>query len=133
MALRWYVFVTIAAVLSLIFYPGKAGKNYYITQQMFVSFTMFTEALSLVSQLYHMHIGNALEGLNSKYLIALGVSRLTRIGFWVTMSTRLMTFWFLISADAIHTLMVVAFGVIYWQLRKKNKESSVLSFSGKEA
>ena len=114
MALRWYVFVTIAAILSLIFYPGKAGKNYYITQQMFVSFTMFTEALSLVSQLYHMHIGNALEGLNSKYLIALGVSRLTRIGFWVTMSTRLMTFWFLISADAIHTLMVVAFGVIYW-------------------
>ena len=80
-----------------------------------------------------MHIGNALEGLNSKYLIALGVSRLTRIGFWVTMSTRLMTFWFLISADAIHTLMVVAFGVIYWQLRKKNKESSVLSFTGKEA
>ena len=80
-----------------------------------------------------MHIGNALEGLNSKYLIALGVSRLTRIGFWVTMSTRLMTFWFLISADAIHTLMVVAFAVIYWQLRKKNKESSVLSFTGKEA
>ena len=80
-----------------------------------------------------MHIGNALEGLNSKYLIALGVSRLTRIGFWVTMSTRLMTFWFLISADAIHTLMVVAFAVIYWQLRRKNKESSVLSFSGKEA
>ena len=48
MALRWYVFVCIAAVLSLIFYPGKAGK-YYITQQMFVSLTMFIEALSLVS------------------------------------------------------------------------------------
>ena len=131
-ALRWYVFVSIAAVLSLFFYPGRAGKN-YITQQMFVSFTMFTEALSLVSQLYHMHIGNALEGLNSKYLIALGVSRLTRIGFWVTMSSRLMTFWFLIAADTIHTLMVVAFAVIYWQVRTKNKESSVLSFSGKEA
>ena len=81
---------------------------------MFVSFTMFTEALSLVSQLYHMHIGNALEGLNSKYLMALGLSRLIRIGFWVTMSSRLMTFWFLIAADSIHTVMVVAFAVIYF-------------------
>ena len=31
LALRWYVFVSIAAVLSLIFYPGKVGKTYYIT------------------------------------------------------------------------------------------------------
>ena len=47
--LRWFVFVTIAAVLSGIFYPGKAHKKYFISQQMFVSFTMYIEALSLVS------------------------------------------------------------------------------------
>ena len=131
-ALRWYVFVSIAAALSLVFYPGKAGK-YYLTQQMFVSLTMFIEALSLVSQLYHMHIGNALEGLNKWYLIALGVSRLTRIGFWVTMSSRLMTFWFLIAADTIHSLMVVAFAVIYFRVRVKTNKESVLTFSGKDA
>ena len=94
---------------------------------------MFTEALSLVSQLYHMHIGNALEGLNSQYLAALGVSRLTRIGFWVSMSNRIWTFWFLIAADSIHTLMVVGFALSYFMIRKKTSGSSVLAFSGKEA
>ena len=81
--LRWFVFVTIAAILSLIFYPGKAHKVYFISQQMFVSFTMYIEALSLVSQLYHMHIGKQIDGLNRKYLATLGVSRVTRIGFWI--------------------------------------------------
>lgn len=131
--LRWFVFVSIAAVLSLIFYPGKPGKWYFITQQMFVSFTMYTEALSLASQLYHMHIGHQLDGLNSYYLAALGVSRLTRIGFWVSMSTRISTFWFLIAADTIHTLMVFGFALMYFTIRKETKDSSVLSFSTKQA
>ena len=80
---------------------------------MFVSFTMFTEALSLVSQLNHMHISRGLEGLNSKYLFALAISRVSRIYFWYTMSTKLMTFWYLIAADSIHTVMVVSFALMY--------------------
>ena len=100
---------------------------------MFVSFTLYIEALSLVSQLYHMYVGKVVDGLNKRYLAALGVSRLTRIGFWVSMSSRLSTFWFLIAADTVHTLMVVGFALSFNQIRKKTKHSSgVLSMDSRE-
>ena len=131
--LRWFVFVSIAAVLSCIFYPGKAHKKYFISQQMFVSFTLYIEALSLVSQLYHMHIGSVVDGLNKRYLAALGVSRLTRIGFWVSMSSRLSTFWFLIAADTVHTLMVIGFALSFKKIHEKSKNrSGVLSMDSME-
>ena len=71
---------------------------------MFVSFTMFTEALSLITQLVHMKKSESLEGLNSSYLAILGVSRLTRIAFWYNMSSKAQSFWYLITADVIHSL-----------------------------
>lgn len=46
---RAYVLITIAFILSLCFHPGEKHKTYIFTQQMFVSFTMFTEALSLIA------------------------------------------------------------------------------------
>ena len=110
--LRWYSIIAVAAVLSCCFHPGKKG-NYILTQQMFVSFNMFIEALSLISQLYHMKISKGLEGLNQTYLVALGISRMSRIYFWYTMSNKLTTFWYLIAADSVHSLMVVSFAAMY--------------------
>ena len=46
--LRWFVSVALAAILMCFFHPGPKGK-FFVTQQMFVSFTMYTEAFSLVS------------------------------------------------------------------------------------
>ena len=60
-----------------------------------------------------MHISKGLEGLNSKYLLALAISRVSRIYFWYTMSNKLSTFWYLIAADSIHTVMVVSFAFLY--------------------
>ena len=77
-----------------------------------------------------MNKSKDLDGLNSKYLIALGVSRFTRIAFWVTMSNRLWTFWFLILADTVHTLMVIGFALSYARIRKETKGESVLAMSG---
>ena len=94
---------------------------------------MYIEALSLVSQLYHMHIGKQIDGLNRKYLATLGVSRVTRIGFWVSMSNRLSTFWFLIAADTLHTLMVIGFALSFLKIRKQaGMTSGVLSMSSFE-
>ena len=45
--LRWYTVVGVACILSCFMFPGKMGR-YFITQQMFVSVTSFTEALSLL-------------------------------------------------------------------------------------
>ena len=123
--LRWFVILVLAAALACCFHPGRKGK-YFFTQQMFVSFSMFAEALSLVSQLYHMHISKGLEGLNSKYLMALGISRVSRIYFWYTMSAKLMTFWYLIGADSVHTIMVVSFIALYRHTRKSESSDGVL-------
>ena len=123
--LKWFSTIAVAAALACIFFPGKAG-TYFFTQQMFVSFTMFTEALSLLSQLYHMRMSRGLEGLNSQYLAALAVSRLSRIYFWYTMSSKLNTFWYLIAADSIHTVLVVAFALVFYSTAKQQKSGSVL-------
>ncbi len=88
-AFRWYTMLAVATVLSMILHPGEKSSTYFFTQQMFVSFTMFTEALSLVCQLRHMRTSMAVEGLNSAYLGVMGLSRFTRIFFWSTMSSKL--------------------------------------------
>ena len=113
MYLRWFVILTIAAILSCFLHPGRKG-TYFFSQQMFVSFTMFTEAISLLPQIYHMHMSQGLEGLNSKYLFALALSRFSRIYFWYTMSGKhISTFWYLISADALYTLVVIGNAVMF--------------------
>ena len=51
--LRWPVLLVFCLVLSMIFHPGAKGE-FFFTLQMFVSFTIFTEAVSLVPQLVHL-------------------------------------------------------------------------------
>ena len=70
---------------------------------------MFTEALSLIPQLIHMSKAKAVDGLNGIYLLFLTLSRLSRIGFWISMSKKLMQFWYLIAADLVHTIMALGF------------------------
>ena len=131
--LRWFVLTAVSAVLSCIFHPGEKGE-YFFTQQMFVSFTMFTEALSLLAQLHYMGKAKALEGLNSKYLVALGVARTSRIYFWYTMSARISTFWYLIAADLIHTVLVAGFGMLYHFVKVESQGADgLLGFQGGRA
>ena len=75
-----------------------------------------------------MHISKGLEGLNSKYLLALAISRVSRIYFWYTMSNKLSTFWYLIAADSIHTVMVVSFAFLY-RSTAKTQGQAVLGVS----
>ena len=106
---RWYVLFGVAFVLTPFLHPGLKDPTYFVTRQMFVSLTMFTEALSLVSQLEHMRKSMAVEGLNQYYLVALFISRSTRIFFWYSMAGKLSTFWYLILADVVHSVMVIGF------------------------
>ena len=130
---RWYIILALSTAWSLTFYPGKSGR-YYITQQMFVSFTMSTEAFSFVSQLMHMHKAREVDGLNTQYLTALTISRFTRIGFWVSMSKKKYSqFWFLILMDVLHTVMALCFFFFYKHISKSASKSSVLAFSTQDA
>ena len=83
-----------------------------------------------MSQLYHMKMSKGLEGLNQTYLIALGISRMSRIYFWYTMSTKATTFWYLIAADSVHTTMVISFAVLY-RFTAKSQVDGVFDFGKK--
>ena len=126
--LKWYIILALSVVLSCIMYPGKPHKDYFITQQHFVSLTMFIEALSLISQLFHMKMSKGVEGLNTLYLTALCISRFSRIYFWYTMSNKMSTFWYLIAADSVHTLMVLAFNVMYIFTRQNVQDGVMPTF-----
>jgi hypothetical protein len=58
------VLIVICLIFSMIFHPGSKGE-YFVTQQMFVSFTMFVEAVALIPQLVHLRENRDPEGLTS--------------------------------------------------------------------
>ena len=129
--------LAIAVLMAMIFHPGDKHETYFFTQQMFVSFTMFTEALSLAPQMYHMKTHHSVEGLTTSYLIVLGVSRLSRVYFWYTMGgSRVSKFWYLIAADVIHTCMTCVFAWRFRLVQRTYGGESVLVFhkpsSGKD-
>ena len=53
------------------------------------------------------------EGLNSIYLVCLGLSRVARLFFWNAMATKADTFWYLMGADVLHTILLIAFFIMY--------------------
>lgn len=116
--------------MACIMHPGKKHPNFFFTLQMFVSFTMFLEAAALIPQLAHLHQNKDTDGLNSYYLMCLGVARLCRVGFWITMSTKRDSFWYLVMADVLHTILLGAFFAFY-KKAKTSKDSHLGGFQGK--
>lgn len=99
-------------LLSFIFHPGSKG-NFFFTLQMFVSFTIFLEAVSILPQIAHLRQNKDPEGLTSTYLYFLGGSRIGRFFFWIAMISNNDTFWYLILADLIHTGLLIGFFYTY--------------------
>ena len=106
--MKWYVLVAGCFILSMIFHPGSKGE-YFLTFQMFVSFTMFVEAVALIPQLVHLSQNRDPEGLTSQYLYSLGGSRAVRFFFWMAMISNNDSFWYLMLADFVHTILLVGF------------------------
>ena len=120
------VLLAICCVLSVIFHPGSKGE-YFVTQQMFVSFTMFVEAIALIPQLVHLRQNRDPEGLTSQYLYCLGGSRAVRFFFWVAMVTNNDSFWYLMLADFLHTILLIGFFYQYWEAKKSG--GPILAFT----
>jgi len=76
--------IAVAVFFMCFFHPGDRG-TYFFTLQMFVSFTIFLEALALVPQCAHLKENKDPEGLTTYYLAALALARLMRVFFWVAM------------------------------------------------
>ena len=119
--LKWYFLVGLALAGAIVFHPGQKGK-FFFTLQMFVSFTMFLEAMALIPQLIHIRQSNDTEGLNTIYLYCLGLARIGRVFFWYTMSSKVETFWYMLVADVLHTVVLVLFFLAFKKARKSNTE-----------
>ena len=104
--------IIISCILSAIFHPGSRGE-YFVSLQMMVSFTIFLEAFAMIPQLVHLRTGKDPEGLTASYLYCLGGSRVVRIFFWIAMISNNDSFWYLITADALHTILLVYFFISY--------------------
>ena len=120
--------IGLCLILCLIFHPGSKGE-FFFTLQMFVSFTIFLEAVALLPQLYHLRTSKDPEGLTSTYLYLLGASRLVRVFFWIAMITNNDSFWYLISADVLHNVFLIAFFYFYKKTTKQKED--ILGFSDK--
>ena len=127
--LKFYVLIGACFLLSMIFHPGNKG-DYFLTFQMFVSFTMFLEAVALIPQLVHLRQNRDPEGLTSQYLYCLGASRGVRFFFWIAMVTNNDSFWYLILADLVHTVMLIGFFYQYHLAKKSG--GPILAFSDKQ-
>ena len=82
------------AILMTIFHPGDKG-DWFVTQQMFVSFTIFLEACALIPQLEHLRTTKAPEGLATAYILCISGARFMRFFFWIAMMNGGDSFWYL--------------------------------------
>lgn len=62
------------------------------------------------------------------YLICLGVARLCRVVFWITMSTKTNSFWYLVMADMLHTVLLGIF-FLFFKKASTNKEGHLGTMS----
>ena len=123
--LKWYFVTGACLVLATCFHPGSKGE-FFFTLQMFVSFSMFTEAAALVPQLHHVYCHKDTEGLNYYYLVCLGIARLCRLFFWWSMSTKRDHFWYMLLADIIHSALLLGFFLAF-RRAKKSRDNAYLT------
>ena len=88
---------------------------------------MFLEAIALIPQLVHLHQNRDPEGLTSQYLICLGGSRAVRFFFWMAMITNNDSFWYLVFADLLHTVLLIGFFYQYRMVKKSG--GPILAFT----
>lgn len=99
--LRYYVTLPLTMVLAILFHPGS--KRWSI--QILVAFTMYSEAVALLPQLYLMRYMNTIETFTSHYVGLLVVSRAVRLLFWIQLFIQGEHFFGLLFADAFHSIL----------------------------
>ena len=117
--LQWYTLAALCGVLALWIHPGEKNK-YGLSIYQLTSFNIFLEGIALLPQMVHVRSSKDLEGLTSKYLYCLGVSRLLRIGYWWEYMGSDDDFMYLAFADVVHTGIL---GWFFYVFRKATKEA----------
>ena len=60
--------------------------------------------------------------MNVFYLMCLGVARVCRIFFWYTMANKADSFWYLMVADLLHTVLLGAFFYLFKYFSKSKSD-----------
>lgn len=119
------VLLLLIFVLSFLFHPGKKNE-YYLSIQMLVSGNIYSECIGLLPQLYLIKKSSDTGNISIYYLIFLGLARFFRIFFWIKMFLQGKSFFSLIIADVLHTILLSLFIYVF----SKNKNSiSLPTFS----
>ena len=103
--LKLYVLIPLISILSFFFNPGDS----YFTDQIFVSFGMFSESFGLLPQLYIIRKSKDSGDLSELYVVFLAIARFLRLFFWIAMFIQGGRFFSLIAADIIHCLALSNF------------------------
>ena len=113
---RWYFIFIISVILSYFFFPGNTGQMFDI--QMFVSFTIFTEAANLIPQIFFLKVKKDSYDISQIYNILIIFSRFFRLFFWLKLYFEDNSIEFLIFADLVNLIMVG--GYVYSSFKLKD-------------
>jgi len=106
--MRVEVLLPIICLLSFFFHPGSKGE-FYFTLQMFVSLSIYSEAIGLLPQWYIISKEKDTGNISQFYVVFLGFARLLRLVFWIQMYYQGQKFGSLIVADLIHCALLFNF------------------------
>jgi ER lumen protein retaining receptor len=105
---KTWILLPLILVLSYFFHPGRKGSNWF-SSQMFVSLSIYSEAIGMIPQLYIISRQKDSGNISQWYVICLGIARFFRLLFWFQMQKKGKTFTGLMIADAVHTLFLFVF------------------------
>lgn len=125
--LKLYVLLPLVVILSFFFHPGDS----YISDQIFVSLGIFSEAVGLFPQLYIIRKSKDSGDLSKLYIVFLGIARFLRLFFWLIMFINGRNYFSIIIADVIHTLALSNF--IYNAVKNWSGKGLPTSFSELQA
>jgi len=118
--LRLPTLLSVIALLSFCFHPGNKN-DYYLSSQMIVSLSLYSEAIGLIPQLYIIKTNNETGNISSYYGVFLLVARLTRLMFWINMYFTSDSFLSLMIGDFMNFMVLCFFN--YSLLKNWNKIS----------
>jgi ER lumen protein retaining receptor len=105
---RLQILIPIVAILAFFFHPGSKN-SYYMSMQMFVSLSIFSESIGLIPQLWMIKHEKETGSLSKYYVLFLAVARFFRLLFWLQMYFEGNKFISLIIADLVHCILISDF------------------------
>lgn len=108
---RIYAIAPAALASGFLVHPGDT----WMSQQVFVSFTIYLEAMAMLPQLWLMRQMHEIEAVTSHYVALLVVGRGFRMLFWGMLFWNGEHFLCLFAADVIHTAMCADFMYLWFR------------------